>query len=73
MGNWIRIDHGDGVETYYSSLSEVAVEEGQTVKAGDTLGKAGTSAGSEVEQGPHLHFELLVDGKNVNPQPYLPG
>ena len=46
------------------------VEKGATVKKGDILGKAGNTALNEVNLGTHLHFETILDGKNINPVAY---
>ncbi len=63
-GNCVVIDHGDGVHTLYAHFSERSVEVGDVVSAGDEVGKIGSTGNST---GPHLHFEVYVDGEAVNP------
>ncbi|GAB3645463.1 M23 family metallopeptidase [Glycomyces tarimensis] len=68
FGNLVIIDHGDGVETLYAHNSEVYVAEGQWVDAGTHIADAGNTGFS---LGPHLHFEVHVDGQPVEPIGYL--
>ncbi|WP_100447964.1 M23 family metallopeptidase [Glycomyces xiaoerkulensis] len=68
FGNLVVIDHGDGVETYYAHNSEILVSQGQRVEAGEHVSDAGNTGFSF---GPHLHFELHVDGRPVEPLGYL--
>lgn len=63
-GNCVIIDHGDGIQTLYAHFSELSVQVGDVVKAGDEVGKIGSTGNST---GPHLHFEVHVDGEIVNP------
>ncbi len=67
-GNLIKIDHGSGAETRYAHLSGFAVSNGQTVKKGQLIGYMGSTGNSS---GSHLHFEILIGGRNVNPLPYI--
>lgn len=68
-GNSVLIQHAGGVYTYYSHLSSVGVRVGQTVNAGQAIGRVGATG---VVTGVHLHFEILVGGWNhVNPRFYL--
>ncbi|MUT65052.1 M23 family metallopeptidase [Paenibacillus sp. NEAU-GSW1] len=65
-GNVVEISHGDGLVTVYQSLSEVAVAEGDEVKQGTVIAKAGRNE-LERDLGYHLHFGVLKDGEAVNP------
>ena len=67
-GNLIKIDHGNGVETYYGHCSKIYTSVGKEVKAGDIIGLVGSTGNST---GPHLHLELRLNGKVVNPLNYL--
>jgi murein DD-endopeptidase MepM/ murein hydrolase activator NlpD len=67
-GNCVEIDHGNGVSTRFGHMMEVLVTEGQMVKAGDTIGRIGSTGRST---GPHLHYEVRVDGEPVDPERFL--
>ena len=67
-GYAVIVDHGDGVETIYGHSSQLMVEAGQQVKAGDTLGLVGDTGHS---YGAHLHLEIHVDGEPRDPVPLL--
>lgn len=67
-GNAIIIDHGQGLETQYCHSSKLMVKEGQQVKAGDLLGLVGDTGYSF---GPHLHFEVHINGQTVDPVPFM--
>jgi murein DD-endopeptidase MepM/ murein hydrolase activator NlpD len=67
-GKHVLIMHSKKIKTFYSKLDSVLVKEGQTVKAGELIGKIGTSG---VSKGPHLHFEVLVDDVAQNPAKYI--
>lgn len=67
-GYRIVIDHGDGSQTTYSHLSDIGVENGEEVTAGTQIGLSGNTGHST---GPHLHFEVKVDGEYVNPESYF--
>ena len=67
-GIMVEIDHGNGLLTRYAHMSKVMVEEGQDVAQGAVLGKMGSSGRST---GPHLHYEVRVDGEPVDPERYL--
>lgn len=72
MGYTVIIKHNGGYDTRYSSLGEdIKVKEGQTVKQGDIIGIVSQSASFEIAEGPHVHFEVIKDGKNVNPHDYI--
>ena len=63
-GLTIEIDHGFGYRTVYAHLSKTLVREGQSVKRGDLIAKSGNSG---LSSGPHLHYEVLHHGENLNP------
>ncbi|NLT95075.1 MAG: peptidoglycan DD-metalloendopeptidase family protein [Clostridia bacterium] len=67
-GNTIIIDHGGGFATMYAHQSQFLVKAGDTVKMNQPIGKIGTSGWST---GPHLHFEVRINGDHVNPTKYL--
>jgi len=72
MGKIILIDHGNGLKTKYAGLSTLdMVKVGQKVERGDTISAVGNTAVFEVSEGPHLHFEVILDGKNVDPEKYM--
>lgn len=68
-GNATIIDHGGGIATLYGHQSRLGVSAGQRVKQGDVIGYVGCTGYCT---GPHLHFEVRVNGQHVNPMPYLP-
>ncbi|MFD1953917.1 peptidoglycan DD-metalloendopeptidase family protein [Paenibacillus thailandensis] len=65
-GNVVEIDHGNGLVTIYESLSDVSVAEGDEVKQGSVIAKAGRSD-AERDLGVHVHFEVRVNGEAKNP------
>jgi murein DD-endopeptidase MepM/ murein hydrolase activator NlpD len=67
-GRLIRINHGNGVETYYAHLSRFYVQEGQDVRRGEVIGAVGSSGRVTA---PHLHYEVRLGGAPVNPYRYL--
>jgi murein DD-endopeptidase MepM/ murein hydrolase activator NlpD len=67
-GEAVIIDHKDDYQTLYGHLSKIRVKEGQGVKAGDIIGYAGSTGRST---GPHLHYEVIKDGKTVDPANYI--
>jgi murein DD-endopeptidase MepM/ murein hydrolase activator NlpD len=67
-GNMVEIDHGKGLTTRYAHLSRIDVSVGDTVAAGDLVGRVGSTGRST---GPHLHYETRVGGTAVNPLRYL--
>jgi len=70
-GTEIVIDHGSNVKTLYSNLVSSKVAAGDFVEQGQTIGNVGKAVSIESADGAHLHFELIVDGKNVNPMDYI--
>jgi murein DD-endopeptidase MepM/ murein hydrolase activator NlpD len=68
-GNLVLVSHGDGLVTAYAHMSQVIAVQGQSVGAGTILGLEGSTGNST---GPHLHFEVRVNGSAVNPRNYLP-
>ena len=69
FGRLLIIDHGGGVESYYAHLSGYNVRKGNKVKRGQKIGRVGNSGRSK---GYHLHFELRMDGRPVNPAGVVP-
>lgn len=67
-GYVVYINHADGRQTRYGHLSKVLVKAGQTVKQGEKIALSGNTG---VSTGPHLHFEILINGSQVNPLNYL--
>ncbi len=64
FGNYVEIDHGHGVITRYSHLEEIIAHPGQKIKKGQVIGSVGSSGGSIA---PHLHYEVIQDGANIDP------
>ena len=67
-GNVVYINHPDGKQTRYGHLSRINVSVGQSVKQGEVIAASGNTG---VSTGPHVHFEILVGGTQVNPFDYL--
>jgi murein DD-endopeptidase MepM/ murein hydrolase activator NlpD len=67
-GNVVYVDHGDGIQTRYAHASEVPVSVGDKLSKGDTVIISGNTGGSN---GPHLHFEVLIDGEKVDSLKWL--
>jgi murein DD-endopeptidase MepM/ murein hydrolase activator NlpD len=67
-GKAVLIKHPSGYMTLYGHLSEISVKAGQEVKAGQVIGKVGSTGRST---GPHLHYEVLYQGKLKNPMEYI--
>ena len=68
-GNMIEIDHGNGLTTRYGHLSRIGVNLGDTVQRGQLIGLVGSTGRST---GPHLHYELRLNDKPINPRRFLP-
>lgn len=67
-GNCIIIDHGGGMSTLYAHMSAYVAKNGDYVAAGQVIGKVGSTGNST---GPHLHFEVRVNGQHTNPAAYV--
>jgi murein DD-endopeptidase MepM/ murein hydrolase activator NlpD len=67
-GNLVELDHGRGIQTRYGHLSKALVQAGQQVKRGDMIALMGSTGRST---GSHLHYEVRLDGKAVNPVPFM--
>ena len=67
-GNLLVITHSNGVQTYYGHCSKLYKQEGQSVSQGETIAAVGSTGNST---GPHLHFEIRVNGVAYNPQNYV--
>ena len=67
-GNMVEIDHGNGLSTRYGHLSAIAVTDGQIVKAGDVIGRVGSTGRST---GPHLHYEVRIDDEATDPARFV--
>lgn len=67
-GNTVEVDHGQGMITRYAHLSGFDVRPGQSVRAGDTIARMGSTGRST---GPHLHFEVRMNGLAMNPRTFL--
>ncbi len=68
FGNWIQIDHGGGITARYGHASKLLVSAGQTVKASQQIALVGSTGNST---GPHLHFEVQLNGVPKNPLNYV--
>ena len=64
----VMIDHGGGVSTLYAHGSETIAKVGDVVKRGEAIMKVGSTGWST---GPHLHFEIRINGQTIDPYPYL--
>ena len=67
-GYLVKVDHGNGVESWYAHTSKMYVKAGAEVKAGDIIAAVGSTGNST---GPHLHLEIRINGQHVNPQKYI--
>ncbi len=67
-GNMLEIDHGNGFKTKYAHLNKSYVKKGQVVKKGDKIAEVGSTGRST---GPHLHYEVLYNGANVDPMAFI--
>ena len=67
-GNMVEIEHGNGLSTRYGHLSAITVTEGQTIKAGEVVGRVGSTGRST---GPHLHYEVRIDDEATDPARFV--
>lgn len=70
LGNHVVVDHGNGVTSVYGHMSSIVVSVGQEVDTTTTLGYEGSTG---VSTGPHVHFEIRVNGQATNPHQFIPG
>ena len=68
MGNYVMMNHGNGVYTIYMHASKLCVSEGDIILEGEKIAEVGSTGRST---GPHLHFGVRKDGQYVNPMDYL--
>jgi murein DD-endopeptidase MepM/ murein hydrolase activator NlpD len=64
FGIWVIVDHGNGLQTWYGHMSQHAIENGQDVDAGTIIGYVGSTG---ISTGPHLHYQIMKDGKSIDP------
>ena len=69
-GYCVTISHGEGVTTLYAHLSDYDVRVGSQVARGQVIGECGSTG---ISSGPHIHYEIRVNGRAIDPLPYLPG
>ncbi|MDD3165245.1 MAG: peptidoglycan DD-metalloendopeptidase family protein [Oscillospiraceae bacterium] len=69
-GNYVAINHGDGSSSIYAHMTYYTVAVGQSVSKGEVIGYVGSTGWAT---GAHLHFEILINGSNVNPMDYVSG
>ena len=67
-GNFVLMEHSDGTQTLYCHCSEILVTEGSVIRAGELIALVGNTGWST---GPHLHFEIRIDGSSVDPLDYI--
>jgi murein DD-endopeptidase MepM/ murein hydrolase activator NlpD len=67
-GKLVKVDHGNGVETWYAHLSRLSVRAGKRVDRGEKLGRVGSTGRAS---GPHLHYEVRQGGRAVDPRGFL--
>jgi len=68
MGKTVIIDHGHGIVTRYGHCHSYLVKKGSKVKRGDVIAKIGNTGRST---GPHLHYDIRINGISVNPEKYI--
>lgn len=67
-GNYLQIDHGQGIKSFYAHCSKLCVHQGQQVKAGEKVAEVGSTGNAT---GPHLHFELKCGAVHIDPSYYI--
>lgn len=67
-GRYVEVDHGDNIKTLYAHMGKIQVEEGDVVDVDRALGEVGLTGRTT---GPHLHLEVIVGGKHINPRTYI--
>ncbi|GAA0289539.1 stage II sporulation protein Q [Gracilibacillus halotolerans] len=70
LGNIVKLEHEEGISTYYASLDDIMIEEGSNIAQGQTIGTAGVNALGE-DNGIHVHFQVRKDGTPVNPENFI--
>jgi murein DD-endopeptidase MepM/ murein hydrolase activator NlpD len=65
FGTWVIVDHGNGLQTYYGHMSDHLITNGQDVEAGTLIGRVGSTG---ISTGPHLHYQIMVNGQSVDPE-----
>jgi murein DD-endopeptidase MepM/ murein hydrolase activator NlpD len=70
FGIKVALDHNNGYQTWYAHLSRVAVRIGERVAKGETIAYVGATGEAT---GPHLHYQVMLDGRPIDPEPYLDG
>ena len=68
LGNCVKIDHGNGMETWYGHMKELTVKRGDHVERGQQIGELGSTGRST---GPHIHYEVRINGRPVDSGKYL--
>ena len=72
MGRCVIVDHKNGYKTMYANLEESnQLQEGDELNAGDIIGKVGNTALGDITDLPHVHFEMMNNGENVNPVEFI--
>ncbi len=73
LGNTVKITHSNGMQSIYANLADgIKVKAGDKVKSGDVIGSVGSSAISECLDEPHLHLEVIENGKHIDPLSLFP-
>jgi murein DD-endopeptidase MepM/ murein hydrolase activator NlpD len=67
-GNYVKIDHGNGYHTIYAHMQNYLVNKGETIEQGHVVGQVGSSGRST---GPHLHYEILLNNRPINPVRFM--